>query len=136
MRKSWIVVAVAALSGCAYYAPGGKLPLPETPQVRVANGKLIVVDQEPIAVPRGKRDFRITWQLPRGLQYRFPREGGIVVAESRDQIYGCQREDEFSYFCVDRNTAPGRFKYTITVLDAANGDKPLAPLDPWIVNDE
>ena len=36
-----------------------------------------------------------------------------------------------TYVCIDKNTAPGRFKYTVNVHDAG---KPLAPLDPFVDN--
>ena len=130
-----VVVVVFALAGCASdpSATGGDVRShnPLNPKVTVALGKYIVVDQEPI-VNRDKNVF-IEWELPPAPSpYRFPGHG-IVIANSGGQITGCGViQNGFVFRCFVINSQPGRYKYTINVMDGAT---PLAPLDPWIFND-
>ncbi len=130
MKKNIFFAATLTigLCGCASPFTG---PNPANPMVTVVSGRYIVVDQEPIVVPKGARDFTITWELPRATAYTFS-EDGIVIADGRDE-FKCNREAGRTRFtCVNRNSRPGRYKYTIKVMD---GDKPLPPLDPIIIND-
>jgi hypothetical protein len=130
MRKSIVLVAVSmlVLAACAGNVFVTK-PDPHNPSVSVVSG-YIVVDQEPIVVPKGERDFSIVWQLAKDSPYSFP-DDGIVVARGEDE-FRCRREANNQRFtCLFRNSKPGKYKYTIKVLD---GTRLLEPLDPTIVN--
>lgn len=129
------VVVVFALGGCASGpgATGGAVRShdPLNPKVTVAVGKYIVVDQEPIVI-RDKNVF-IDWELPPAPSpYRFPGHG-IVFANPGGEFEQCAViHGGFVYRCFVKNTKPGKYKYTISVMDGAT---PLAPLDPWVFND-
>ena len=90
--------------------------------------RLLWIDQEPIIV-RGK-DVTITWKITtKG--YEFPKDG--IVFQDPSQFIKCAGKGT-TFTCVDTNTAPGRFKYTIKVERSGSKDHPQ-PLDPWVVND-
>jgi len=150
--KKWALVSFALvllLSGCAHFV---KPPDPVRPQVFVVDGRLIVVNAEPLVFTR-RGEVTVTWHLPKGYtfderqgiviegrlvsQTKVPREGLIqqiyVLDPKQDEIVRCSASKDASEFsCVNRNTKPGRYKYTIRVRD---GTKLLEPLDPWVVNE-
>lgn len=147
--KKWHVISVACallLAGCAHFT---KAPDPVRPQLSVVDARLIVVNAEPLVFAR-RGEVTITWHLPKGTTYTFDEREGIViegrlVRESKDgsqrtfvldpkqdEIINCSRSKDASEFsCLNRNRAPGRYKYTIRVRD---GTKLLDALDPWIMN--
>lgn len=56
----------------------------------------------------------------------------IVLDKNQIQIVDCNRgKNPKEFSCVNRNTEPGKYKYTIRVMD---GSTQLEPLDPWIMN--
>ena len=126
-----LAVALAlVVSGCAkMHGRDAGAPDPRFPQVSVTNG-VIVVNQEPILVPRGEKDFRIAWQLPKGTGLAFPRNG--IVVEAPEGEFRCGLENDIEFVCIFRNSVPERrYKYTIRV----NQDgRALEPLDPYIRN--
>ncbi len=149
--KKWHLISVACallLAGCAHFT---KPPDPVRPQVFVVDGRLLVVNAEPLVFTR-RGEVTITWHLPKG--YTFDERQGIViegrlVRESKsqdglvqqtyvldpkqDEIIRCSRSKDGSEFsCLNRNRTPGRYKYTIRALD---GTKALTSLDPWVMND-
>ena len=131
MKKRVLLAVVIALglAGCAkMHGHGSEGPDPRFPQVTVKGGN-IVVDQEPILVPKGEKNFRITWQLPRTGGLTFPRNG--IVVEAPEGEFRCALENERSFACIDRNSIAGRFKYTIRVNQEGRS---LEPLDPYIRN--
>ena len=86
------------------------------------------VDSETVEVSRGNSP-NITWQLI-SAGYTFP-SNGIVFADGAGQ-FECHVEANGRRFnCKDRNTQPGKFKYTVNV----SGSPSVPPLDPWIFND-
>ena len=94
----------------------------------------IVVDQEPIFIPRNFTDKRITWQLPRDSRYRFDRENGVTVgpevSSGHRAFSECKPEmNALRYTCRNDGT-PGSYKYTIRVTGPAS----VPPLDPFIRN--
>ena len=108
-----------------------KTPDPGNPKVSVISGRLLVVNQEPIVVPKGAKNFRITWELPRGSNYNFPDDG--IVVENGGKEFDCGRlTDKRFFYCTFHNSKPGRYKYTIKAND---GVKALPPLDPIIMSD-
>jgi hypothetical protein len=73
-----LTLAAAAISGCSTFK-GSELPRiePTRPQVYVTADNRLVVNQEPIVLPRTATE--VTWQLPRDGRARFDRERGITV---------------------------------------------------------
>ncbi|HEY2862357.1 MAG TPA: hypothetical protein VGK37_01885 [Casimicrobiaceae bacterium] len=130
MKKTTFLAVASSLvlAGCASNAFVRGIN-PHNPNVSVVEG-YIVVDQEPIVVPKNEKDFLIVWQLSRGSAYSFP-DDGIVVARSEEEFKCHPEADKQRFSCVFRNSKPGKYKYTIKVLD---GLRPLRPLDPTIVN--
>lgn len=118
---------VVLLASCAHMVPG-KPGEPRPTRVSAVDGQ-IVVNQEPIYVKA--KDATIVWRVPFGSSLTFPRDG-IVVRDAPDGEFRCSGADDGKIFtCIDRNSKPGRYKYTIKLQD---GGKPLEPLDPFIVN--
>ena len=129
-----IAFLAAALAGCAHHGMGRMGAIdPLFPQVSVVEGRLIVVNQEPIVVKRGAR---ITWQLPghadlsfegRGIEFT----GGYkppVKAEARPiaklpaweqkaaPIDCSVTKEAKEVTCSVRNDAqPGQYAYVIRV---------------------
>ena len=86
------------------------------------------IDSDTVTVPRGNSP-KITWQLI-SAGYTFP-DNGIVFASGGSQFFECHVEANGRRFsCRDRNTDPGKFKYTVNIT----GSPSVAPLDPWIEN--
>jgi hypothetical protein len=89
------------------------------------------VSPEPLIFRAGGGEVAIVWQLPRGATYRFP-DNGIVIDGRQEEIVRCgPRNEGLEFSCVNLRSKPGKYKYTIRVLD---GTKPLQPLDPTIEN--
>jgi hypothetical protein len=138
MRTRTFIAALSTLllAACAHHFHGhggryGAGPDPARPQVFVVSGQHVVVSPEPLVFPSGGSEVTIVWQLPRGGSFRFP-ENGIVIDGAQEEIVRCApRAEGLEFSCLNRHTRPGKYKYTIRVLD---GSKPLAPLDPYIVN--
>jgi hypothetical protein len=139
MKQSTLILAAAVLmlSGCAQTDGkwGGdtsmrRPPDPHSPWVFVVQDKYIVVDQEPIVVPREQRDFVITWSLPKGSPYAFA-ENGIRISEAGDEFNCGLDSDRQKYTCQFRNSKRGRYKYTINIV---GGPNKIEALDPFIMN--
>jgi len=132
MKNSALVAVALAfgLTACAHHMPRESKPDPFNPHVSVVDGKHIVVNQEPIIIPRNEKDKTITWNLPKDSSYSFPADG-IVIDRAGDEFKCHLGEDKKKFSCKNRNSKPGRYKYTIKVMD---GGKPLEPLDPVIAN--
>jgi hypothetical protein len=87
------------------------------------------VDSETVQVSRGNSP-NITWQMI-SAGYTFP-SNGIVFASGASQFIDCHVEANGRRFsCKDRNTEPGKFKYTVNI----SGSPTVPPLDPFIAND-
>jgi len=133
MKKSPLLATmlVLVLAGCSHqmrYRDGSSDPL--NPRVFVVAGRGIAVNQEPIYIAPDAKNVTIVWQLPADSKYTCP-DDGIVVRDGKEEFKcGFERENKQRYACLFANTKPGRFKYTIRVLD--NGTE-LRPLDPSIV---
>ena len=86
------------------------------------------VDHETVQVSRGNSP-NITWQMM-SPGYTFP-SNGIVFASGGNQ-FECRVEANGRRFaCRDRNTTPGKFKYTVNVT----GSPAVPPLDPFVTNE-
>jgi hypothetical protein len=129
-----LVVILAMLSSCAVHKrdgdPGMARANPKRPQVDVLHDKVIVVDQEPIFIPRNFTDKSITWELV-NRHYSFveikvePNSAGQVAFSN------CRDSEQGRKLKCDNNGTPGKYKYTIKV----RGPAEIEPLDPWIRND-
>ena len=130
MNKStlWVAALAVVLASCAHMHPG-RPGDPRPVRVIVTDDGQISVNQEPIHVRT--KDATIVWRLPFGSPYTFPRNG-IVVRDAPEGEFRCSAADDAKTFtCLDRNSRPARYKYTIVVQ---RDGKPLEPLDPFIYN--
>lgn len=147
MKLSTLVLATTlalALGGCAMHRDrhGGHGPMgpryfdtqpdPQQPRVDFRGGR-IVIDQDVLKFPRGKRDITITWRLPKDGKLRFPRNGIQFERQADGEIVDCRPIDEgLAYSCLNRNTRRDHYKYDVRLL--VDG-KEVAPLDPYVLND-
>lgn len=140
------LLLAATLSGCGLLhhrgdrgAHGGASPT--APRLSV-NGKQMKVNEDPLKFSRAEGPVTITWRLPPG-QYRFAAEGAITFEEvaSFSDTRG-KPTTEFEcwagkvpneHVCLNRNSRPGKYKYTVRAL---NGNEPLDPYDPFVHNGE
>jgi len=72
VRFLLVVLGAAGLAGCAHLGMSRGSFDPMFPQVSVVDGRLIVVNQEPIVAKKGAR---ITWQLPAHADLSFEGKG-------------------------------------------------------------
>jgi hypothetical protein len=128
------VAAILFLGGCAHdmAASGpGRTPNKFSPVVDVVGGA-ITIDQDEIRFAPEEKNVRITWQLARD-NYRFPADG-IVFASGAAEFAHCgPQANGLRYSCVNVHSRPGRYKYTVNVVDLQG--KRLPPLDPIVQND-
>jgi hypothetical protein len=151
MRKpiAAAVVLLLGLTGCSCLRTlTGASPFdPKNPKVYVVESKersrkAVVVDQDPVYFFRehGPK-IQIRWQLQTP-GYRFDTKLGITSIKPYygppDQVHSCQvdpeSKDQRTFVCVNENTAPGLYKYTIHVV-ATDGSSDPRPLDPMVGND-
>jgi hypothetical protein len=135
MKKTIFAAALCGLllSACATQHQDHFKVAPDPTNVRtaIADGKRIIVNQEPIYFPRGLKNTRVTWNVPANSNYTFGRDG-VVVEKGGDEIVDCKpSEDRKSFSCLNRHTKPGKYKYTIKF----EGKPAIEPLDPTMDND-
>ena len=129
MKTKLVLLAVLLplLSSCMHLVDRrvrGDAPV----RVLVTRDGQVAVARDPIYV---NAPTTLEWRLPRWGGLTFARNG-IVVHEAREGEFTCApAEDGKVFTCQDRYSVPGRYKYTVNVLEDG---KPLAPLDPFIVN--
>jgi len=135
MKKQLLsyLACVLLLSGCSIFHKDSTPPDPTRPQVAVVSGRFIVVNQEPLVFLRDQKNVTITWQLPKESQYRFqPRNGIDIEEKGRGEITECAvRSGGLEFSCVNRHTKPGKYSYTIRLLD---GSRQIYS-DPHIYNE-
>ena len=134
------------LAGCAHQWPDPRAIDPVRPRIYITADNHLVVDQDPIIVPRtGER--RVTWQLPRDSKARFNKESGLTIdtldklllpdgtaskdtsrvtsinadlrkrASSRVSLFPCKPESDYEYACTIPTDLPrGLYAYTIRVM--------------------
>jgi hypothetical protein len=148
MKKWSLVVTACALLvvGCQHLKQeprGGmegfdpevfKAPNPLFPNVFITSNGNIVVDQEPIRIPKGgPQRVKISWSLAARSSYTFP-DNGIAIDERQKQIlkFECAAPGKRKVItCTFDRPPSGRpLKYTIRVKDGA---KELPDLDPSIM---
>lgn len=124
MKKSLpIAAAVVLIVGCTpMFAANPGDPRPTT--VDVVNGH-VVVDQEPIIV--NTRGASIIWRVPNFSSLQFP-QNAVTFANAPEGEFNCTVSGNGKQVvCVDRNSKPARYKYTIRLQG-------FDPLDPSVVN--
>jgi hypothetical protein len=150
MKRLSSVLAVITLvtTGCGVFAPS-ELAANERPVVSLTNGA-IRVEPDPLHFGRDKRNVVINWRLPDGAKYRFADNGIVIDGEvdepnpremkkgarlkPQSEVVECRRTaNGMQFTCLNRNTRPGVFKYTIRLLDERGA--PLPPFDPHIFNE-
>ena len=104
---------------------------PNTPQVEIVNNQVIIVDQEPIFIPRHFVDKRITWELvPSGSPYVFVSVTVDAEIETKERaFFDCAVIAGGKRVKCENNGTPGKYKYTLRVRGPATLE-----LDPWIMN--
>jgi hypothetical protein len=150
MKKLSLVFTVCALLvvGCQHMKPeprGGvdgfdpdvfRPPNPFFPNVFVTSSGNIVVDQEPIRIPKGDQPrVKVTWSLAAKSSYTFP-DNGIAIDE-RQKIalkFDCTVPSPRKIITCsfDRPPSGKPIKYAIRVRDRDIG---LPVLDPVIMPD-
>jgi hypothetical protein len=145
MKFTTAVLSALAISlgGCAVhvghrYEPdhGGMHPRGpadvRNPRVGLRGGKPFV-DQEVLRFGKADTNVLITWRLPPGSKLRFPDNGIVFERAAEGEIVDCKPSpSRLEFSCVNRHTRRDYFKYDIRLLD---DDKPVTPLDPYVVND-
>ncbi len=154
MKKSSVGFAVCALllAGCQTFREGGPHPIggfdplsrrpdPFFPKVFISSGGNIVVDQEPIRIPKGEgARVTITWALAAdssGIASRYMFDGeGIEIGDDKkkDKRFPCKPLDGPRKLVVcsfeRADVKPGTVvKYTVRV----RSEKGSALLDPTIM---
>ena len=115
---------------CAPCSSGGGKGDPLRPMVQVVNGE-ISVDQEVLRFTKDQVNVTITWTLPAG--YSFPANGVAFERAAAKEIVECQRgRSPQEFTCRNVHSRPGVYRYGINVNE---GDTPLKPLDPFVMND-
>lgn len=145
MKRVLLALLIGAgLSGCAPFNRFFNIASNETPVVVVANGEVKEVTPDPLRFSNDQGRVTIYWQAPTG--YRFAAKTGIfingeLIGGARGKLEPTQNEvvecgpanaERSEFFCVNRNSRPGTYKYTVN-LETADG-KPLKPFDPTIIN--
>ena len=156
--KNLLLAAAAAsalmLGGCASMCPCGESGASSHPTVTIDSRTMLpTVSPDPLFFAQAQKNVTITWHLPANAGLKFAADGivvdgeltdkptggdkamaaagGVVLQREQTEIVDCKPAGERAYSCVNRHTRPGRYKYSVHVLQ--NG-KPLAA-DPQIMND-
>lgn len=105
-------------------------PNPLSVYLSIADGKQIVVSQEPIYFPKNLKKVVVTWYAPENSNYTFGADG-IVILDKGDEFVDCRPSvDGKSFSCLNMHNKRGNYKYTIKL----NGTPAIDPLDPIIAN--
>ena len=144
MTKRLLITALLGtlLAGCSVHhhhfpskpcvpCTGNATGDPLNPQVRINNGE-IAVDQEVLRFRKDQVNVTITWRVPEG--YNFPPNNGVVFERAAaGEIVNCQRgKSPQEFTCRNVHSRPGVYRYGINVNQ---GETPLKPLDPYLMND-
>lgn len=145
MKKRLFVLALGALvlAGCSH--PRHRLPDPTRPQIFVADGDYLVLNQEPIVIVRKPgAEARITWRLGAGGPV-FEPDGIRIIGRvkgpgqtpdrpdpSQNELFRCSgsRDNQLEYSCVIAAAVKeGQYAYAVNVN---RGGKRIV-LDPTIM---
>ncbi len=152
MKRALVVAGMlpVLMAGCAIFNPVPRLEVRSNPQVTVRDGR-IALNQDVLYFRTDERNVPITWRLPQESKLRFPPNGIVIEGEVIDRVLRAQGgraeavalnpnqteivecrvlKDGLEFTCLNRNTRPGVYKYTLRVRD---GDR-LIERDPPIIN--
>lgn len=147
-------LAALALTGCANLKFVSSLQERSTPQVSVSADQIRIAPEALYFFP-DEKNVTIRWQLPASGRLRFDAQRGIeiegrvadrlvpgskergepalAIERNQAEVVKCAvSEDRLSASCLNVNSRPGIYKYTIRLRD---GDRVLSR-DPAIVNME
>ena len=146
-RLLTLTLSAATLAGCAHHEYHHRLPDPTRPQVLVAPGDYLVLNQEPILVVRkGTEQAKITWQLAPGGPV-FDAEGIRILGRvktggpsperidrpdpSQNELFKCAgSETRLEFTClIAPQVKEGQYAYAISVNNAGK----RIVLDPTIM---
>jgi len=152
-RTSLVAVLCALVLGsCVHHPRAVRLPDPSRPQVLVAPGGYLVVNQEPVVVlrPRGATAV-VNWQLAPDSGFQFEEKGIEILGRIKDfskdgtptkrDVPDRSQVDQFKCVTVNRglevncvippSVAPGQYAYALISRDR-NGKRVV--LDPsfWV----
>jgi hypothetical protein len=150
MKRLINAIAVVTLftAGCGVFAQSERAAS-ERPVVSLVDGA-IRVEPDPLRFDRDKRNVVINWRLPADAKVRFA-ENGIVIdgevegpnaremkrgaaVKAQNEVIECRRTaNGLQFTCLNRNSRPGVFKYTIRLVNEQGA--PLPPFDPHIFNE-
>jgi hypothetical protein len=137
------------LTGCQTVKLVTPLKERSNPQVSVADGRVRVAP-DVLTFFSDEKNVTITWRLPADSRLRFADRGieihgrvtdravrtpdggeAVVLDRTQNEIVECKRsQDGLAFACLNRNTRPGVYKYSIRISD---GQKTIE-VDPPIVN--
>jgi len=134
MQKSMLAASLLA----ALTLTAGAFAQSPVVNVTLVNGQ-IRVDRDPVEVARRMgRDVPIRWQIDPRENYSFDPTG--IRVEGEQTPTGLRPQDQLPrecnggpkhVTCVNRNTRPGQFKYTVRLRDR---NQTLIERDPIIIN--
>ena len=146
MTKRLLICVLGALLATACATREHRLPDPTRPQVFVAPGDYLVLNQEPILILRKPgQEAKITWRVGDGTV--FERDGITIIGRvktggrnperldrpdpSQNQLFKCSSsENRLEFTCViDGKVQAGQYAYAVNV---ARGGKRIV-LDPTIM---
>jgi hypothetical protein len=151
-KKMPLIVALTlSLAGCATLGPTiAPLEIRANPQVTVVGGK-ISLSSDVLYFGPTEKNVRITWKLPPSgakSSIKITVDGAltdvsgkavindkpttfVVLDPNQQEIVDCAPSaDGLSFSCLNKNSKPGAYKYTIRV----DSDGTVAQRDPLVVN--
>jgi hypothetical protein len=88
-------------------------------------GRCVSLLSDPVVI-HNKKKIDVYWVLVNP-KYKFA-SNGIVIANGGDELVDCAPKDDLTFWCKNKHTKYGNYKYTVNVSG-------LDPLDPWVIND-
>ncbi len=115
-------LSAALLGGCSLLSKV-VLPPADKPEVLIVDGSISVLPEPLRFKTRGATV--IVWSLPS--------QETIRVNRAQQEIVDCKPiANNTKFQCLNKNSRPGEYKYTVRVL---KDGQPLKPLDPHIYNE-
>lgn len=149
-RVLWLAAFCAlALAGCDVLRGAFGMATDDRPVVSLVNGR-ISVDPPTLHFRNSRGATPIRWKLAAPPGARFADDGIVIEGEVTDgsrevrpnlplnrqqrEVVDCRiQAGGQEFMCLNRNTRPGVYKYTVNLI-APDGTR-LPPLDPMLVND-
>lgn len=151
MKRVLLLAAlcVLALSGCDVLRGAFGMPTNDRPVVKLV-GSQVSVDPPTLHFRSSQGAVPIRWTLDGPAGAKFADDGIVIEGEVTDgtrevrpnlplnrqqrEVVDCRiQPGGRDFMCLNRNTRPGVYKYTVKLI-APDGTR-LPPLDPMLVND-